>query len=102
MVSAELLCELDTALRYVKEKEDWFGGINIIFSGDFYQHQPVKARALYVPVRSQKSQSSGHTTTTAKQRQGRITWKQVDTVVELCEQKCMADDPEFARAVLHL
>jgi ATP-dependent exoDNAse (exonuclease V) alpha subunit len=58
MVSAELLCELDAVLCYAKECDDWFGGINIIFSGDFYQFTPVRAQSLYVPITSKKTRQS--------------------------------------------
>lgn len=104
MVSAELLCELDSVLRFAKEANDWFGGINIIFSGDFYQHRPVKQRSLIVPITPGhgRAKGIGGETLTAKQHQGRMVWKQVDTVVELIQQKRMENDPEFAQAVLHL
>src|SRR5260370_23361987 len=51
MVSQELLCEIDIVLRDVAScPNDWFGGVNIIFAGDFYQHKPVKQSALYSPI----------------------------------------------------
>lgn len=51
LLSQQLLCEIDHALRYAKEKyDDWFGGINIIFAGDFYQYPPVIGSPLYTPI----------------------------------------------------
>ncbi len=51
MVSQELLCENDIVLRDVAScPNDWFGGVNIIFAGYFYQHKPVKQCALYSPI----------------------------------------------------
>ncbi len=51
MVSEELLCDIDIVLQDVKSRSDeWFGGVNVIFSGDFYQHKPVKQKPLYYPI----------------------------------------------------
>ena len=37
LLSAELLSEIDAALRFAKEVADqWFGGITVIFAGDFF------------------------------------------------------------------
>jgi len=104
MVSAELLCDLDAVLRFAKEKNEWFGGINIIFSGDFFQHRPVKQRSLIVPVKPENrtKKNRGSDTLAAKQCHGRIAWKQVDTVVELHQQKRMEVDKDFAKAVQNL
>ena len=100
MVGQDLFCKLDAVLRFVLEKpEEWFGGVNIIVSGDFYQHSPVKARPLYMPI---SNYAKGASSFDAMSRQGRMAWKQFTTVVELTEQKRMAADPDFARAVSHL
>lgn len=100
MVGQDLLCKLDAVLRFVLEKPDeWFGGVNIIVSGDFYQHSPVKARPLYMPI---SNYGKGRGSFDAMSRQGRMAWKQFTTVVELTEQKRMAADPDFARAVSRL
>lgn len=58
LLSAELLSEIDAALCFVKEVPDeWFGGITIIFAGDFFQFTPVCATPLYNPI-SQHAKSS--------------------------------------------
>jgi hypothetical protein len=49
LLGAQLLAELDQALRFSKECDEWFGGINIVFAGDFYQFPPVLQTPLYVP-----------------------------------------------------
>ena len=96
MVSAELLCEIDHALRYAKENyNDWFGGVNMIFSGDFYQFPPVGSSPLYNPIMA----TPKHTSRDISRRLGRLAWKSVDTVIELTEQQRMKNDPEFACAV---
>lgn len=99
MVSLKLLCELDHALRYAKEAHgEWFGGINIIFSGDFYQYSPVGGSPLYTPVTKRMTQSDDE----IKNRLGRIAWKTVNTVIILEEQMRMAADKDFGLAVLNL
>ncbi|KAF6746379.1 hypothetical protein DFP72DRAFT_754896, partial [Ephemerocybe angulata] len=75
-----------------------FGGISVIFSGDFYQYPPVAGTALWMPISSQLRSSP----TEIQKRLGRMTWKTVDTVVDLYEQKRMANDPDYAAAVLRL
>lgn len=51
LVSQQLLAEMDAAWRYAKEKPgEWFGGMTVIFSGDFYQFPPVCGTPLYTPI----------------------------------------------------
>ena len=97
LVGADLLCELDVALRTIREVHDWFGGINIIFAGDLYQLPPVLSKPLFCPVTNALSPRTSETQ--AKERHGRIAWKQVDVVIELTEQKRMESDPVYASAV---
>ena len=96
MLGEELLCEIDHALRYAKEnRDDWFGGVNIIFSGDFFQYPPVGSSPLYTPLSSKPKQ----TTQALYKCLGQLAWKSIDTVVELTEQQRMKDDPEYRGAV---
>jgi len=51
LLSLQLLAEIDHALHFAKERPDlWFGGIVVIFSGDFFQYPPVGGSALYTPI----------------------------------------------------
>ncbi|KAJ3892226.1 hypothetical protein GG344DRAFT_45775, partial [Lentinula edodes] len=98
MVDAILLADIDGSLRYAKERpDDFFGGINIIFSGDPFQYPPV-GTPLYAPIRSTGRQSEEE----LMRRLGRMAWKSINTVVELHEQKRMEGDPEYAAAVCRL
>ena len=99
MVGAELLFEIDHALRYAKENFDtYFGGVNMIFSGDFYQFPPIGATPLYNPL----SHVPKTTTSEISKRLGQLAWKSVNSVIELTEQERMKEDPEYALAVLRL
>jgi hypothetical protein len=59
MVSQQLLAEIDHALRYAKEnKDEYFGGVNMIFAGDFCQFPPVGGSPLYSPIYSHTRQTN--------------------------------------------
>ncbi len=95
-----MLSDIDQALRYAKERlHEWFGGLIVIFSGDFYQFPPVSGSPLYQPV-SQHSLSCS--SKELQKRLGRLAWRSLTDVVELTEQQRMKDDPVYAQAVLHL
>jgi hypothetical protein len=99
LVSLQLLAEIDHALRFAKEKPDqWFGGIAVIFSGDFYQYPPVGGSALYVPI----SVYSGQSDDEICKRLGQLAWKTVNTVVGLTEQQRMKNDVAYSNAVCRL
>ena len=96
LIGAQLLAQVDHALRYAKERPDeWFGGINIILSGDFYQYPPVGSTPLYAPIQPRAPQS----TSDVEKRLGRLAWKSIDVVLSLNEQHRMKEDPEYAAAV---
>jgi hypothetical protein len=96
LVGAQLLCQIDHALRFAKERPDeWFGGINVIFAGDFYQYPPVGSTPLYTPIQPKAPQKASD----IEKRLGRLAWKSINTVISLSEQQRMKEDPEFAAAV---
>ncbi|KAF5362237.1 hypothetical protein D9756_001995 [Leucocoprinus leucothites] len=97
--SAQLLCEIDHALRFAKEQpNEWFGGMTIIFAGDFYQYPPVGGTPLFTPIGSNVTQSNDE----LMKCLGWLAWKSVNTVIELIEQQRMKDDIEYAAAVQYL
>ena len=92
----QLLCQIDHALCFAKEKpNEWFGGINMIFAGDFYQYPLVGNTLLYTLIQSKAPQRSAD----IEKRLGRLAWKSVDTVVSLSEQQWMKNNPEYVSAV---
>ena len=98
-MNAQLLSEIDHALWYAKERPDvWFGDINIIFAGDFFQYPPVAGTPLYTPISMYTSQTNEE----IQRCLGRMAWKTVDTIIELTEQQRMKSDPEYANAVQRL
>lgn len=99
LVGLELLADVDHALRFAKEKPDlWFGGVTVIFAGDFFQYPPVGGSPLYTPI----SPYAGTSDAEIRKRLGRLAWKTVNTIVNLTEQQRMKDDPEYGDAVCRL
>ena len=96
LIGAQLLSQVDHALRFAKENtNEWFGGINIIFAGDFYQYPPVGSTPLYTPIQPKAPQKSAD----IEKRLGRLAWRSVNVVVSLSQQQRMKDDPEYADTV---
>jgi hypothetical protein len=99
LLSLQLLADIDHALRFAKERPDlWFGGVNVIFAGDFYQYLSVGGSPLYTPISAYARQNDAE----IQNRLGRMAWKTVSTVVNLTEQHRMKDDPEYGQAVMCL
>jgi len=99
LLSLQLLAEIDHALRFAKERPDlWFGGIVIIFAGDFYQYPPVGGSPLYTPISAYAGQNDAE----IKKRLGRMAWKMINTVISLTEQQRMKGDQQYGEAVSRL
>jgi hypothetical protein len=99
MLSGQLLCEVDQSLRYTKERlNEWFGGIIMIFAGDFFQFPPVMGSSLCKPISLYGKSNDDE----LKKRFGQRAWKTIDTVIELVEQQRMKLDSQYADAVLRL
>ena len=99
LLSAELLSEINTALRFAKERpHEWFGGVIVIFTSDFFQYPPVCATPLYNLIPAHAKPFS----TQLAKRLGRLAWKSINAVVSFTEQKRMKADPEYACAITHL
>lgn len=93
------LADIDHALRMAKEKpNEWFGGIIVIFAGDFCQYPPVAGNALYSCMRSNRELNESE----LKRRLGRLAWKTLNAVVEFEEQFRMKDDPGYSMAAVRL
>ena len=80
MISCEFLIEVSEALSKAKGNTDPFGGINILFAGDFAQLPPVLQCRLYADPTSKYGKGSQQK---EKKILGRLLWLMIDTVVEL-------------------
>jgi hypothetical protein len=86
LVSQQLICEIDHALRYVKEwPDEWFGGVCVVFAGNFCQYPPIGGTPLYTPIPLANSCRKDD----VPRCLGRLAWKSINTVVSLTEQECM-------------
>ena len=99
LLSQQLICEIDHALRYATERHDeWFGGICVIFAGDFCQYPPIGGTPLYTPIPHAKSCRKDD----VPRCLGRLAWKSINVVVSLTEQERMKGDVEYSQAVNNL
>lgn len=81
MIGCDLLVKIDEGLRRAKENDKLFGGVNVIFAGDFAQLSPVGDPSLYAPI----TRSQGKTKQSQNTIFGKLLWSSVDTVVMLTE-----------------
>ncbi|KAJ8481746.1 hypothetical protein ONZ45_g15197 [Pleurotus djamor] len=82
MVGCGLLHDISEALMIAKGSQLAFGGMNVIFCGDFAQLPPVKQLALFTQFDSKRCLSMKPNDALLL---GRNLWLQVDCVVELTE-----------------
>jgi hypothetical protein len=94
MIGCGLLCDISEALSIAKGNTDAFGGINVIFAGDFSQLPPVGQKKLYSKLLTPNMTAS----TRPKQKitMGKLLWLSFRTVVLLTENKRQSG-PENAR-----
>jgi PIF1 helicase. len=87
MMDCRMLVNLHKNLRDTKASQDtYFGGVNVIFMGDFLQIPTVSQLDVYVDKPS-------------KWEQGHQLWRSLNAVVLLIDQMRQSDDPEFAAAL---
>ncbi|KAJ3741634.1 hypothetical protein EV360DRAFT_15386, partial [Lentinula raphanica] len=83
MIGCAFLYRISQALSLAKENNEPFGGINVIFAGDFAQLSPVGDASLCSQVKTER------VSTTAGQNIvfGKLLWLSVQTVILLSEVK---------------
>ncbi|RXW18892.1 hypothetical protein EST38_g6956 [Candolleomyces aberdarensis] len=80
MLGPDLQAQIDQALRLAKECEKPFGGVNMIFVGDFAQLPPVNQKKLYARL---NTAALAGTDRGQKTIFGKLLWLLIDTVVVL-------------------
>ncbi len=96
MITPHMLDLMDTRLRQLKGQPDkLYGGVHIIFCGDFYQLPPVGSGTVY----SNPISTAGPNTIRASN--GRHTWKTCLTDVAELTQNHRQQDPKWASALEH-
>lgn len=84
MVSCELLFDVHEALMDAKGNSRPFGGLNIIFAGDFAQLPPVGQTSLYANVNAAYTRGTSKSEILHQKRvMGRLLWLSVKTAVIL-------------------
>ncbi|KAI0790306.1 hypothetical protein BC629DRAFT_1264823, partial [Irpex lacteus] len=90
MIGCKLLGRINNALELAKECKEPFGGLNVIFCGDFAQLPSVQDPRLYANLSTARP---NHTAVL-----GKLLWLLIDTVVFL-KQPMRQTGPENARFV---
>ncbi len=100
MIGCKLLLDIHEALCEAKENSDLFGGINIIFVGDFAQLPPVGDTRLYSHIHKERI----GTPKGQKDVFGRLLWLSVDKVIILNElvRQNARQDSQFTELLTRL
>jgi hypothetical protein len=83
MISCRFLCQISERLSIAKGNSSAFGGINIIFAGDFAQLPPVRETKLFARIKHTFNASSKLGQSIVL---GKLLWLSVKTVVILYKQ----------------
>ncbi|KAI0043927.1 hypothetical protein FA95DRAFT_1479719, partial [Auriscalpium vulgare] len=106
MVSALLLSQISERIAQAKGHPadhvgQPFGGVNVIFLGDFGQLKPVQMRSLFAHelVSSGRDPSTIHTVNGQRALSGACLWRTVPDVIELKKNWRQQEDPVYADLV---
>ncbi|THU77745.1 hypothetical protein K435DRAFT_589207, partial [Dendrothele bispora CBS 962.96] len=80
MIGCGFLLRISKALSKAKHNASPFGGINIIFAGDFAQLPPVSDPRLFSQIKTKVDSERGQNSAF-----GKLLWFAIDTVVVLTE-----------------
>jgi len=93
MVKCTLLAQVNSVLRSIKKSEVDFGGMHVVFLGDFAQMPPIGHEELYNRTMARPSVVSNYDSMPLKVR-GRWLWEDVDNVI-LLEDQMRQSDAEY-------
>ena len=102
MIGAKFLSEISYRLQQAKARHgdvalEPFGGVHVIFTGDFGQLRPVSAMSLYDHrLVSHPGLQQGQTIDGINSLKGAYLWRLVRTVVKLTKNQRQRDDPTYA------
>ena len=102
MIGAMFLAKISKQLQLAKGEDGDrsllpFGGLNVIFTGDFGQLAPVMDAELYKwRLTRNPNLKNIRSATGVSQLYGVYLWRQVKTVVELTRNQRQAEDPQYA------
>lgn len=77
MIGCSFLTEINTHLQACKGIVNLYGGINIMFCGDFYQFPPVKDKPLYKQSNTSEQLVLKNLDYLNKSEFGRFLWLQI-------------------------
>ncbi|OJT07430.1 ATP-dependent DNA helicase PIF1 [Trametes pubescens] len=102
MIGARFLADISKRLQQAKSNDGAFaslpfGGVNMIFTGDFGQLKPVHALTLYNhKLINKPGLQTIRNNTGGENLQGIYLWRQVKTVVKLKKNQRQLSDPGYA------
>lgn len=86
MIGCEFLTKISAALSIAKCNPDPFGGVSLIFAGDFCQLPPVKNTRLFSPIEDNNLVSDSQNKWAQMKLMGRSAWLATDTIIVLHQQ----------------
>ena len=78
MINTRMLNEINLNLQFAKNTTELFGGLHVLFAGDFYQLSPFTGNALFIRDSIEKKQFSNNNSLINSQAiNGRNIWLQL-------------------------
>ena len=102
LVGLKMLNEININLQLAKNSTKPFGGLHILFSGDFAQLSPVSQKALYFRPEEERLNLRQSNESFALLNAGRLLWKQLTHSIILTEQCRQTTDKEFSALLSRL
>jgi hypothetical protein len=102
MIGQQMINNINLNLQLAKQNTLPFGGITILFSGDFLQHQPVCAKPLYYRTDLENALNQTTSQYNIEINAGRLLWINLTHVIFLEENIRQKLDPAYAALLSRL
>jgi hypothetical protein len=103
MISTRMLNEINLNLQLAKDSSELFGGLTVLFAGDFYQLTPFKGNALFYRDNIEKELfSENNTLINSQSINGRCLWLQITHAFKLDIQCRQTHDQVFSQILERL